>query len=107
VDRTGTDDDEKAIVRSVEDSVDGVTRRHHNSRRGQGARYFAHDLLRRTQLSYFVYSKIVCRAQHGYGSCFEDLPAKQKAAKSGGCSDFLLQFFRLSAILPPPASCRS
>jgi len=36
-----------------------------------------------------------------------DLPAKQKAAKSGGCSDFLLQFFRLSAILPPPASCRS
>ena len=36
-----------------------------------------------------------------------DLPAKQKAARSGGCSDFLLQFFRLSAILPPPASCRS
>jgi hypothetical protein len=39
--------------------------------------------------------------------CFKDLPAKQKAAKSGGCSDFLLQFFRLSVILPPPASCRS
>jgi hypothetical protein len=39
---------------------------------------------------------------------FKDLPAKQKAAKSGGgCSDLLLQFFRLSAILPPPASCRS
>jgi hypothetical protein len=65
--------------------------------------------LRRTQLFYFAYSKIVCGAQHGYGSCFpKDLPAKQKAAKSGGgCSDFLLQFFRLSAILPPPASCRS
>jgi hypothetical protein len=40
--------------------------------------------------------------------CLKDLPAKQKAAKSGGCSDFLLQFFfRLSVILPPPASCRS
>jgi hypothetical protein len=39
--------------------------------------------------------------------CFKDLPAKQKAAKSGGCSDFVLQFFRLSVILPPPASCRS
>jgi hypothetical protein len=38
---------------------------------------------------------------------FKDLPAKQKAAKSGGCSDFLLQFVRLSVILPPPASCRS
>jgi len=38
---------------------------------------------------------------------FKDLPAKQKAAKSGGCSDFVLQFFRLSVILPPPASCRS
>jgi hypothetical protein len=38
---------------------------------------------------------------------FWDLPAKQKAAKSGGCSDFSLQIFRLSAILPPPASCRS
>jgi hypothetical protein len=39
--------------------------------------------------------------------CFKDLPANKKAARSGGCSDFLLQFFRLSAILPPPASCRS
>jgi hypothetical protein len=37
----------------------------------------------------------------------KDLPAKQKAARFGGCSDFLLQFVRLSAILPPPASCRS
>jgi hypothetical protein len=31
----------------------------------------------------------------------------KKAARSGGCLDFWLQFFRLSAILPPPASCRS
>jgi hypothetical protein len=38
---------------------------------------------------------------------FENPPAKQKAARFGGCSDLLLQFFRLSAILPPPASCRS
>jgi hypothetical protein len=38
----------------------------------------------------------------------KDLPAKQKAARSGGgCLDLLLQFFRLSVILPPPASCRS
>jgi hypothetical protein len=36
-----------------------------------------------------------------------DLPANKKAARSGGCLDFWLQFVRLSAILPPPASCRS
>ena len=71
VDRAGTDDDQKAIVGAVEDGVDGVARRHHHARRGQGARYFAHDLLRRAQLFYFVDAKIVCGAQHGCGSCFQ------------------------------------
>jgi hypothetical protein len=36
-----------------------------------------------------------------------NLSANKKAARFGGCSDFVLQFVRLSAILPPPASCRS
>ena len=67
-----------------------------------------HHLLRRTQFFQFANSKIVGGAQHGCGSCFlENLPANKKAARFGGCSDFLLQFVRLSAILPPPASCRS
>jgi hypothetical protein len=42
------------------------------------------------------------------GSChFETLPANKKAARSGGLFGRLLQCFRLSAILLPPASCRS
>ena len=76
VHRAGADDDQKAVIGSVQDRVDGVARRHHDSRRGQGARYLAHDLLRRRQLFQFAYSKIVGGAQHGSGSCFEE-PAGQ------------------------------
>jgi hypothetical protein len=84
--------------------MDGVARRHHHARRGQGARYFAHDRLRRAQFLYFAYSKIVCRAQHGYGSWFKDLPAKQKSRQVGR-----RLFGLLAAILqierdPPTAS---
>ena len=106
--RTGADDDQKAIVATVQDGVNGVARGAHDARGRQGARCFAHHLFRRGQLLDFSDAKIVCRAQHGYGSCFSrTCRPNKKAARSGGCSDFLLQFVRLSAILPPPASCRS
>ena len=69
VHRAGADDDQKAVVGSMEDAVDGVACRHHNSRRGQGTRDLAHHLLRRRQFFQFAYSKVVCGAQHGCGSC--------------------------------------
>jgi len=66
-----------------------------------------HHLLRRRQLFQFAYSKVVCGAQHGFGSFVQEPAGNKKAARSGGCLDLVLQFFRLSAILPLPASCRS
>ena len=108
VDRAGADDDQQAVVGPVQDGVDGVARRHHHPRRGQGARYLAHHLLRRTQFFQFANSKIVGGAQHGCGSCSLGTcrPIKKPPGLAAVRTSWL-QFVRLSAILPPPASCRS
>ena len=108
VDRAGADDDQQAVVGAVQDGVDGVARRHHHPRRGQGARDLAHHLLRRTQLFQFANSKIVGGAQHGSGSCSLGTcrPIKKPPGLAAVRTSWL-QFVRLSAILPPPASCRS
>jgi hypothetical protein len=70
VDRTGTDDDEEALIGSVEDGFDGVTRCQDDARCGQGTRDLAHHLFRSIEFFYFLDSKVVGRTQHGCGSCF-------------------------------------
>ena len=81
-----------------------------DARRGQRARNLAHHLLRGTELLQLADAKIVGRTQHGKVPLLVRGPAGQTKSRQVWRLVRIwaaTSVFRVRAILPPPASCRS
>lgn len=105
--RAGADDDQKPVVLAVEDGMDGVARCHHHAGGREGARDLPHHILRRAQLFQFADTKIIGRAQHGGLLSVSRTCRPIKKPPGLAAVRTFASIFRLSAILLPPASCRS